>query len=196
VKEEYPTISFVIPTMGREPGLTKCIDSIKALNYPQDKIEIIVKRDSMEDRIGLPKNLKLGVEESKGEWVVFAADDTEFDKECINEALHAGKGGYVSLNTCIVSQDEGNINEHFMIRRDIIKEIGEVFDTEFYHVGVDNLLWAKMKKLGIAVRCDKAILHHNHWTQGAPMDDIYKVAWQEDRVKHDRELLAKKLNEL
>jgi glycosyltransferase involved in cell wall biosynthesis len=142
-------MTFVIPTLGREEGLKRCVDSIKNLNYPQDKIEIIIKEDSLENRTGVPKLVKQGYEESTGDWIVFASNDTEFTPDSINEALWEGADGYVAFNTGLILPDEGNINEHFMIRRDIVEKIGEIFDTDFWHVGCDNLLWAKMKKLGI-----------------------------------------------
>ena len=191
-----PNISIVIPTLGREEGLKRCVDSIKRLDYPQDKIEVIVKEDSFENRIGVPKLVKQGVEESTGEWVVFGSNDIEFREDSIIEALMEGDSGYVAFNTGIVSADEGNINEHFMIRKDIIEKIGEVFDTGFWHVGCDNLLLAKMRKLGIFVRADKAVIKHYHWTKGAEMDETYKVGWDKVKVAEDRALLAKKLKEL
>jgi glycosyltransferase involved in cell wall biosynthesis len=191
-----PKMTFVIPTLGREEGLKRCLDSIKLLNYPQDKIEIIVKQDSFENRTGVPKLLKQGYEESTGDWIVFASNDTEFTPDSINEALYEGKDGYVAFNTGLLYPDEGNINEHFMIRRDIVEKIGEIFDTDFYHCGVDNLLWAKMKKLGIAKRAPMAVVKHHHWakTESKVMDETYKAGWS--HVEEDRELLAKKLKEL
>lgn len=193
-KIEQPKISFIIPTLGREDGLKKCIDSIKSINYPQDKIEIIVKQDSFEKRIGVPVLIKQGVAESTGEWIVFAANDTVFTPDCINFALKDGKKGYVSFNTGTLYPDEGNINEHFMIRRDIVNKIGEIFDTDFFHCGCDNLLWAKMKKLGIAKRSDKAILIHNHFSKTGKMDEVYELAYS--MKEYDRELLKSKLKQL
>ena len=186
-----PKMTFVIPTLGREEGLKRCLESIKKLNYPPDRIEVIVKQDSFENRIGVPKLLKQGVEESTGDWIVFASNDTEFTPESINEALKVGEDGYVAFNTGEVYQDQGNINEHFMIRKDIIQKIGEVFDTDFHHVGVDNLLWAKMKKLGIAKRCDKAVVKHYHFSKGAEYDKVYSLGWE--MVESDRDLLKLKL---
>ena len=194
--KDLPKISFIIPTLGREAGLIRCLDSIEKLNYPENLVEVIVKRDSFENRIGVPKLVKQGVEESTGEWIVFASNDTEFTPESINEALAVGQDGYVAFNTGEVSPDEGNINEHFMIRRDIIEKIGDIFDTDFWHVGVDNLLCAKMRKLNIFCRANKAIVKHFHFTQGAEMDDTYKVGWNQTKVDEDRALLTKKLLEL
>ena len=189
-----PKITFVIPTLGREAGLIRCLESIEKLNYPQGLIEVIVKRDDYDNRTGVPKLVKQGVEESTGEWIIFASNDTEFTPESINEALKIGRDGYVAFNTGEVYPDEGNINEHFMIRKDIIAKIGEVFDTDFWHTGCDNLLLAKMRKLGIFKRADKAVVNHFHFTKGAEMDKTYKVGWS--HVEEDRALLAKKLLEL
>lgn len=190
-----PKLTFVIPTLGREEGLKRCLESIKLLNYPQHKIEIIVKQDSFENRIGVPKLLKQGVEESTGDWIIFGSNDCEFTPECINEALKVGDLGYVAFNTGEIYPDECNINEHFMIRRDIVDKIGEIFDTDFYHCGVDNLLWAKMKKLGINKRADNAILKHYHFAKtGGEMDEVYKLAYS--MTEFDRNLLKKKLLEL
>lgn len=194
IEKMEPQISFIIPTLGREDGLKRCTDSIEALNYPKHKIEVIIKQDSYENRIGVPKLVKQGVEESTGEWIIFASNDCEFTPDSITEALAVGEKGYVAFNTGPVYEDEGNANEHFMIRKDIIEKIGEVFDTDFYHCGVDNLLMAKMKKLGIFVRSDKAIVNHYHFTKGADMDKTYSLGWS--YVEEDRELLKKKLAEL
>jgi len=193
-KVPVPKISFVIPTLGREEGLKRCVDSIERLNYPKNMVEVIIKHDSFENRVGVPKLLKQGVEESTGDWIVFASNDTEFTPDSINEALQAGVEGYAAFNTGLLYPDEGNINEHFMIRKDVIEKIGEIFDTEFYHCGCDNLLWAKMKKLGIAKRAEKAIVNHYHFSKTGQMDKVYELAYSMKEA--DRELLAKKLAEL
>jgi len=194
IKIEYPSLSFIIPTLGRPEGLQRCLDSIANLHYPKSQIEVIVKQDSFENRIGVPKLLKQGVEESTGDWIVFASNDTEFTPDFINEALKVGEQGFVSFNTGELLPDGGNRNEHFMIRKDVIEKIGEVFDTDFWHAGVDNLLAAKMDKLGIFVRAEKAIVNHYHFTKGVEYDETYKLGWS--HVEEDRSLLAKKLLEL
>ena len=198
-----PMITFVIPTLGRPEGLKRCVDSIKALDYPQNLIEIIVKEDSFENRVGVPKLLKQGVAESKGEWIVSASNDTEFTPKSIIEALLSAPDGFVSFNTGDLYPDESNQCEHFMIRKDIIAKIGEIFDTDFFHCGCDNLLWAKMKKLGIAKRCEKAIVKHYHFAQTGRAnvdfkklvsDPVYELAYS--HIEEDRALLKKKLAEL
>jgi len=196
---KLPTVSIIIPTLGREAGLNRCLDSISDLNYPEDLIDVLVLEDK--PRIGVPKRLKEGVEKSTGEWIVYGSNDIEFTPGSIITAIiNAEKNNkkFVSFNTGEVSSDEGNICEHFIIHRDLIEKIGgEIFDIEFHHVGVDNLLWAKLKKIGQDFRCQDAVVKHFHWSKtGEEMDEVYKIAWDEERVKQDRELLKTKLQEL
>ena len=90
---------------------------------------------------------------------------------------------------------KGNICEHFVIRKDIINNIGgEIFDTEFHHVGCDNLLWAKCEKIGESFHSEDAVVKHYHFSKGAEMDDTYKKGWES--VEKDRALLQIKLAQL
>ena len=195
---KLPKMSIVIPTLRETDKLDRLLTSIKNLNYPQDQIEVIVLKD--EPRIGVPKRVKEGFEKSTGDWIVYAADDMEFEPDCLIAALKQAMDNrryFMAFNDGPVSPDEGNICTHFMIHRNLVPKIGgEIFDTEFYHVGVDNLLWAKLKKIGEAMRCGRAKFIHHHFARGAEMDDVHKIAWNAERVQHDRELLAKKLAEL
>lgn len=200
---ELPKVTFVIPHMGqserRIQGLQKCLDSIDELNYPKELIEKIVLVDTLEDRQGVPKRVKEGVEKSTGDVIVYASNDTVFTKNSLIQAVLISflEGwGLVAFNTGEVSPDEGNICEHFLIWKWVIAKIGgEIFDTEFHHVGVDNLLWAKCQKLQVATRCDDAVVIHDHFARtGGPMDDVYTLGWSEK--EHDRELLKQKLEQL
>ena len=189
---DLPKVSFVLPTLGRPQGLKRCFDSIKALNYPEDKIEIIILED--DPCIGVPNRVKQGAARSTGTHIVFASNDIEFTPDSLILAVLQDKG-LVAFNTGMLLPDEGNICEHFIIRKDLIAKIGgEIFDTEFHHVGVDNLLWAKCKKLGEASRCADAVVKHYHFSKGGVMDDVYKKGWS--KAPSDRRLLKKKLREL
>jgi len=190
-----PKMSFVIPTLGlRKEGLDRCIKSIHNTMYPPDKIEVIVVEDS--PRKGMPIRLKEGVEKSTGEWIVFASDDVEFTFQCIMQAYftHKNTGKHlITFNTGPLYPDEGNICEHFMIHKDLIPRIGgEIFDTEMNHTGVDNLLWAKCKKLNEAARSELGVLIHHHFKDGkTPIDETYQVAWEKN--SEDKEILKRKL---
>lgn len=195
---EHPLVSIIVPTL-REDGLKRLLTSIDALIYPKDRIELITIPDA--PRMGVAKRLAEGVARSKGDWIVYAADDMEFTPTCIIEALFTSDkegGKLVAFNSGPLYPDEGNICEHFMLHRSALEMLpnGEIFDTEFRHVGVDNLLWARMKKAGEAVRSEHARVVHHHFAGTGKMDDVHKLAWAEEDVKYDRELLARKLAEL
>ena len=190
-------VSIIIPTLGREEGLKRCLDSIEKLNYPKELIETIVIKD--EPRLGVPKRVNEGFAKSTGELIVFASNDVEFAPDSVKIAVEESEDcDLVAFNTGSILPDEGNICEHFLIKREFVNEKlnGKIFDEDFNHCGVDNLLWAQVKKCGKALRSNRAILKHYHFTRGEPLDDVYKIGWEAESVKKDRELLKIKLQEL
>lgn len=194
--DALPKVSILIPTLNRPEGLQRCLDSIKKLNYPQDRIQVMM--DKGEGTV--PRKVAQMLEQADGEYICYAADDMEFTPNslliAVEESKQMGKG-MVSFNAGAVYPDKGNICEHFIIRKDFIKEIGgEIFDTEFTHVGVDNLLWAQCDKLGQAYHSEKALINHYHFSKGAEFDATYKKAWESESVQKDRELLKLKLSQL
>ncbi len=93
-------MSFVIPTLGRPEGLRRLLDSISKLNWPQDKIELIVIED--EPRLGVPKRVNEGVAKATGDWIVFAANDLEFTPDSLIIAFRTAMENsklFMSFNT-------------------------------------------------------------------------------------------------
>lgn len=195
-EKEIPFMSIVIPTLGRPEGLKRCLDSIEKLNYPKSRLEVITIED--EPRLGVAKRLNQGFREAKPDgWLVYGSNDIEFTPDSILNALAYSKTHYlIAFNTGELLSDNGNICEHFMISKDMARgELGgQIFDEDFNHIGVDNLLWAKMNKLGMAVRADNAVVHHYHFSKGGKMDSIYELGW--GKVEEDRELLKNKLKNI
>ena len=193
-----PKVSIVLPTMGRPEGLAKALASIEGLNYPKELIETIVIED--EPRQGVPKRVNEGVARSTGNVICFASNDIEFTPDSLILAIIHGfntRPGLVAFNTGPVSEDEGNICEHFIIWKDFIPSLdkGQLFDEDFHHVGVDNYLWAQMKKAGFAVRADNAIVRHNHFSKPeGKTDEVYNLGWS--KVDEDRAILKQKLDKL
>lgn len=193
---ELPVVSILIPTL-REDGLKRLLESIEKLNYPKERINLITLPDV--PRMGVAKRVNEGAEKAKGEWIVYAADDMEFDPECIIEgylaSLQHGEKGLVAFNTGPLTPDKGNICEHFMLHHTLLDILpdGKIFDERFNHVGVDNLLWARMEKEGEAVRCEHARIIHHHFSKTGKMDDVYRIGWNEESVARDRALLQEEL---
>lgn len=193
-KNTLPTVDFIIPTWRRPEGLERCLDSIKKLNYPKDLIQTHVDD---EEGVTVPVKVKRMVGACYAEYIVFAANDTEFTPDSLRNIIPMAKQfGLVAFNTGKVLPDKGNICEHFIIRWSFIPKIGgEIFDTEFHHIGVDNLLWAKAEMLGEAKRCEEAVVIHHHFSNGgSEWDDVYQLGWE--KRDEDRALLEKKLKEL
>lgn len=192
-----PSVSIIIPTLNKRPeGLKRMLRSILALEYPKEKLQTLVIID--EPRLGVPKRVKEGVESSTGEFICFMADDTEFTPDSLQKAVTCSilmNKALVAFNTGGLLPDEGNINTHFIIRRNFIPQIdGEIFDTDLQHLGVDNLLHAKAKKLGEFVYCERAVINHYHFTKGAEFDSTYEIAWSS--VEADRKILDDKLKNI
>lgn len=188
-----PKVSIIVPTLGREEGLKRCLDSIKTLNYPQELIETIV----LEGNETVPQKVKKGVQQSTGEYITFAANDTEFTPDSLAFAVRASYAenkALVAFHEGEILPDEGNICAHFIIKKAFIAQLenGELFSTDFYHVGVDNWLWAQAKKLNQAFHCEEAQILHYHFSTGkSEMDEVYKKGWE--HVEEDRATLVRKL---
>lgn len=117
VFEDLPFVSIIIPVKNEADVLTNCLNSIKNLNYPQDKIEVIVSDAMSSDKsceiaesfnaiiVKNPKKtVAPGRNESfkiaKGEIIAFTDADCTVDKNWITASLKhfsdlkvAGVGG-------------------------------------------------------------------------------------------------------
>ncbi len=190
VERGLPTISVILPTLGRPEGLQRCIDSIKALNYPQELIDIRI----IDGEGTVPEKVNKGVANTQGEYIVYAANDMEFRpddlKIAVELSLKTGKG-LVAFNTG-VRNPEGYICEHFLLRRNMVPRLGgEVFCSRMKHVGVDDLLWKKCEKLGEAILAEDTRTIHRHFTRGVETDAVYEKGWAS--AEDDRRILAEEL---
>ncbi len=191
--EMLPKVSILVPQLGRPEGLKRLQDSIDAQVYPKDKIEVII--DDREEPT-VPEKVRDMAAKATGEWLMYAANDLELDIFCIMQAiLDNMKTGnkLIALNDAELLPDEGNICAHFLMHRSLYEELGEVFSTKMVHCGVDNLLWAKAKKRGTAMRSEKARAVHHHFSRDSKYDHIYARGWshREEDLKTLEEELAK-----
>ncbi len=189
-----PTVDFIIPHLNRPEGLKRCIDSIKNLNYLQNLINIYPAGGEGT----VPEKVQRALGEVRAEYIVYAADDIEFTPDSLRWAVDCLQRGadLCAFNTGEVIPDRGNICEHFIIKKDFLKKLerGEIFSTDFHHVGCDNWLWAQASKYGTAIRCDDAIVHHYHFSTTGKYDETYAKGWS--RTEEDRATLKRKLESL
>ena len=64
--EDFPSVSIIIPARDAPEDLLECIKSLENLNYPKNKIEIIVLDDGSKEAISLPDVRVIRNEVSEG----------------------------------------------------------------------------------------------------------------------------------
>ena len=201
-----PKISVIIPHLSRvgsidlserEDGLRRCIESIdRQVGFLHSDIEKIV----LDGPGTVPEKVAAGLKESSGDYIVFAANDVEFSMDsfrlAVKDSIESNKA-LVAFDGGSVLPDEGNICEHFLIRKDFVPSLegGQIFSTDFHHVGCDNWLWAQAKRLGQAMRSTRAKITHHHFSKNrAAMDAVYELGWS--KVEEDRKTLGGKMEKL
>jgi glycosyltransferase involved in cell wall biosynthesis len=189
-----PLVSICIPTLGREEKLARCIASIEehTSDWPY---EAIVRFDQFgPQRKGCPRMLAECVAQSRGEYVAFLGNDTivkpgwlRIAMECMANTFPDGVGlagfadNYWPDGRCL----------HWVASKKLLPILGgEYFHSGYSHVGCDDELIARCIMTGCYVHCPDAMVDHDHFVSGAAVDEVYRVAWQEEAVARDRQLLA------
>lgn len=109
--EELPFVSLVIPAHNEEAAIAEKIENSLALDYPRERLEIIVASDGSDDRTNEI------VESFAGRGVVLAAYEQRRGKpSVINDSVERTKGDIIVLSdaTTIIEQDAiRSIARHF-----------------------------------------------------------------------------------
>lgn len=95
----YPFVSVIVITKDRRDDLKKAIQSLRELDYPQDKFEIVIVEEGDEPQkiegvkyVFIPRLNKgfgyarnIGIKNAKGEIIAFTDDDCIVDKNWLKE---------------------------------------------------------------------------------------------------------------
>ena len=191
---DLPKVTIIIPTLGREEKLKKCLDLIQAnANYPN--YEVKVMQDSFgEKNQGAIALLNQGVRESVSPLVMYLSNDCipepGFLIQAVLAFLQAGNCPLVALNDGLWN---GQLATHWLAPIDLKDSPtlnGEFFESGFHHHGVDNLLTARCKAHGLFVYAPLARVNH----VDSNTDEVSRLAWT--NVEADRAHLARRLQDL
>ena len=109
--DEHPFISIVIPAKNEEKNIGRCLSGIQALDYPKDKIEIIVVDNGSSDKtvriaermgavvyiipdVSIAALRNYGYSKSQGEYIAYLDADCIPNKEWLKIAVYT----FYSLN--------------------------------------------------------------------------------------------------
>ncbi len=141
---ELPFVTIAIPCYNEEKNIEKTLNSLKEINYPKDKLQVIVVDDGSEDKtyskirsyaeknkelkitlirnkknLGKGKSLNKALKKAKGKYFVVLDADTEVNKNALK-----------SMITKIDNKKTGAVISHIKVKRS--KNIIEKFQRFEY----------------------------------------------------------------
>lgn len=160
---EHPFVSIVIPVRNRPEDITACLHSLTQVDYPRDKMEIIVVDDASEDRtpdavsnfdvslITLEENKQasfcrnLGARKARGEILAFIDSDCLADPLWLRELVPAFKDASLGAVGGLVDSyfEEKGLDHYEKVKSslkmgDLCRRSGE--GDRFFYVPSCNLL--------------------------------------------------------
>lgn len=114
IPKEFPSVSIVIPAKNEESCISKTLDSVISLNYPRDKIEVIVVDNNSTDRT--PIIVKDYIERHKDSNIKLVYNKKDGKSRSLNMALKIAKGEYFAIldaDSIIDKNSLRNLIHHF-----------------------------------------------------------------------------------
>ncbi len=169
---EFPPVSIIIPVRNRPEEIAACLNSLRTLEYPSERLEIIVVDDASEDRTRsvvsrFPVRLisvqersrasycrNLGAMEAKGEILAFIDSDCLADSLWLRELVPAFEHPSVGVVGGLVdSADERKLLDRYEKVKSSLRvaswfKRSEV-DERFFYVPSCNMLTRKSLFLGL-----------------------------------------------
>ena len=112
--EKHPIVSVIIPAYNEERNIEKAISSVLKLNYPKNRIEIIVINDGSTDNtyrvvtdLGKKNNIQIIEQTNKGKWAA------------LNNGMRISNGEYIAI-----------LDADSTIRSDALKRMLPYFSNE------------------------------------------------------------------
>lgn len=196
-----PSVVVVIPTLGRDSQLKRCMEAIHQ-NAQYNDYVVLVMPDSFTARQGCPHLLKTGVDSTSSHLVMYLGNDTVPQPGFMREAVDCMLKNFPDLDGLVGLNDgiyrDGWVATHWLAGRKLLNVIGdtEFFHTGYNHVGCDNELTARARKAGKYAWAERARIMHNHGPSQGLTDPTYSLGWDPTQVSLDRRLLAQRAVQL
>lgn len=191
-------ISIIVPTLGRPEKLHRLLWKIKE-NAGYDNYEVLVGCDKFPpNNLGVPKIVKYLVEQARGEFVMYLGNDCVPEKNFLQLAFFRMVKSFPKMDGLVGLNDGywkgGEFATHWLASKKLLSYLGgEFFHTGYFHTGCDNELTEMCRKAGKYVWAEEAKIDHDHPVKSGfkvkDMDEVYKLAYQVDRMEHDKKLL-------
>jgi glycosyltransferase involved in cell wall biosynthesis len=173
------TRSLIETTVGHQVELVVAVDADEVtprriVNVPRhDNFTVVM--DYRDEHRGCSRAWNDALRRSKGDPVVLAADDLEFQPgwlEAAKTRLSEFKGGwgFVGFNDGHWREE---LSTHYMMSRRLIREVfGGVVAWEHYHHSFnDREANARAQAAGRYAWCEEARVYHHHWIFGDRQQD-------------------------
>lgn len=90
--EKLPRVSIIISAYNEEDKISKCIESLKSVDYPKDLYEVIIVNDGSKD-----KTRKVVAKYANGKDIIFIDNKNNRGKAaCLNQGIAIAQGDYVA----------------------------------------------------------------------------------------------------
>src|SRR3990167_2971117 len=210
---EVPLVSIVVPTSGRAESLDRLLKSIKDntlyTNYEvvlvfdedtekYDRLKSEYPNSHLMPKIGAIKCFNYGVEQAKGDLVVYLANDCEVTLGWLINAYVKLKDSFKRDGLVILNDGywNGHIANHFLCTKSLRNVLdGEIWHSGYNHWGVDDELKIRLDHLGLVEFAEGArIIHHHYHATNAekrPMDELDISVLK--KAEDDRRLLKSRM---
>ena len=215
-------VSVIMPTTGRQDRALKCVVQLldTTLAWDMDIVcPIDVDRESwwilsrfLEhyplknlkrwhvpfcDRYqGQPAAWNAGLAASKGEYIVFAADDLRWTDGWLEAAMAAMPegGGLVGFNDLHRTHAMERESTHYLTtRRFIVEHLNGCIGFPHYAGACnDSEACARARRAGLYVPCRDAVVEHVHYNHGNRKMDTTDLLWRGSKKKSLREFRRRK----
>lgn len=183
---DLPLISIVVPSI-RPAGYERLLESITA-NTVYPNYEIINKNKDEGTAI---EKFNQGVNESKGEFIAYMADDCEVELGWLTQAFVHFKENFRDRGLVIFNDNywEDRMAHHFFCSKNIRDELGgNIWYEGYNHLGADNELYGRLTNMNLIEYCPQAKMKHHHYS--VPSRGVKKGTYDKfaKRIEKNREV--------